>query len=89
VKNDVVLACCDKELIGRNLKEGNYDVTIEESFYRGELVDEHQLKKMIRDANSINLFGNKAIMVAKKQGLISDSDIIRIEGVEHAVILKV
>ncbi len=88
-RENVVVACCDRELLGKNLKEGNYDVTIEESFYKGTLTDEKKLAELLKEANSINLFGKKSVGVALKQGFLSERDIIRIAGVPHAIILKV
>ena len=88
-ENNIVLACCDKELIGKNLVEGNYDVTIEESFYKGKLIEEEKLAELLSEANSINLFGKKAVGVALKQGFLREEDIIKIQGIEHAIILKV
>ncbi|MEK6957996.1 MAG: DUF424 family protein [archaeon] len=88
-QGNFVVACCDKELLGKNLKEGNYDVTIKESFYKGKLTSEKKLAKLLKQANNINLFGSKAVGVALKQGFLSERDIIKIAGVLHAIILKV
>ncbi|HIH09721.1 MAG TPA: DUF424 family protein [Candidatus Diapherotrites archaeon] len=85
----IVLACCDKEVLGKNLVEGNYDVTIEESFYRGEETSEEELADLLHAATNINLFGRKSVGVALKQGFLTEKDIIRIAGVEHAIIFKV
>ena len=88
VDNNTVLACCDKEVLGKNLKEGNYDVHIEEDFYRGEEINEEKLAELLKESNNINLFGKKSVGVALKQGLLSEKDIIKIEGIEHAVIMR-
>ena len=85
-QNGTVLAACDEEIIGKNLVEGQYDVTIETTFYKGEIVKEEELAQMLSGAASINLFGKKTVSVALKQGFLTEKDIIRIAGVEHAVI---
>ncbi|HLC93291.1 MAG TPA: DUF424 family protein [archaeon] len=87
-QNGTVLAACDEEIIGKNLVEGQYDVTIETTFYKGEIVKEEELAQMLSGAASINLFGKKTVSVALKQGFLTEKDIIRIAGVEHAVIFK-
>ena len=87
--NGRVIGCCDSELLGKSLTHGNYDVTISESFYKGELVDEKKLADLMLGANSINLFGKKTSKVAIEQGFLREADIIRIAGVEHAMIFKV
>ncbi len=88
-QNGKVLACCDREVIGKNLVDGPYDVTIEEKFYKGELITEEKLAELLGEAISINLFGTKAVGVALKRGFLTEKDIKRIAGVEHAVILRI
>ncbi len=88
-QNSTILACCDKELIGKTLQEGNYDVTIEESFYKGELITQEKLEELLQEVNNANLFGKKTISIAIKQGFLTQKDLIKIKGIEHAIILKV
>jgi len=88
VENNSVLACCDKEVLGKNLKEGNYDVHIEEDFYKGEEINEEKLAELLKESKNINLFGEKSVGVALKQGLLSEKDVIKIDGIEHAIIMR-
>ena len=88
-QNSTILACCDKELIGKNIQEGNYDVTIEECFYKGELITQEKLEELLQEVNNANLFGKKTISIAIKQGFLTQKDLIKIKGIEHAIILKV
>jgi len=88
VDNNTVLACCDKEVLGKNLKEGNYDVHIKEDFYKGEEINEKKLAELLQKSNNINLFGKKSVGVALKQGLLSEKDVIKIDGIEHAIIMR-
>jgi len=88
VQQGIILAACDKELLGMNLIDGPYDVVIGQNFYRGEIVKEEELAKLLIDAQSINLFGKKAVGVALREGFLTEKDIITIAGIEHAVIFK-
>ena len=85
----VVLACCDMELLGKNLVDSRHDVTIDESFYGRQKVTGKELAELLKEADSINLFGKKAVGVALKRGFLRQEDIIRILGIEHAIIMKV
>jgi len=89
IENSLVLACCDKEILGKELKEGEYEVIVEESFYKGKKTSEKELIELLEKANNINLFGEKTIKIALKQGFLSQEDVIKIDGVSHAIILKV
>ncbi|PIN85057.1 MAG: hypothetical protein COV47_04100 [Candidatus Diapherotrites archaeon CG11_big_fil_rev_8_21_14_0_20_37_9] len=89
MNNTKVLACADKEIIGKTFKEKDLEVTVEESFYKGQELDEKKLGELLAEHNSINLFGNKVVEIAVKQGFLMEADIIKIAGIKHAIILKV
>lgn len=84
-----VLACADENILGKTFSGKDIEVTVKESFYRGEKIGEERLAELLKEHDSINLFGEKSVGVAVKQGLLSGKDIIRIQGVMHAIILKV
>jgi len=89
IQENVVLACCDKELIGKTLEEGKYCLKVDEDFYLGEEVDEEKLAELLKEANNVNLLGEKPIAVAMKEGFINEKDLIRVKGVPHAQIFKI
>jgi hypothetical protein len=84
-----VLACCDKELVGKELKKGKLKIKVSDSFYRGEPVGEKRLLELIEEFESINLIGKKVVSIAVKKGIASQRDIIRIGKVPHLQIFKV
>ncbi len=86
---NTILAVCDKEHIGKTFEEGNICFTASQRFYGGETVSENELVEMIKEANSVNLFGNKCVEIAEKNGLVSEKQIIKISGVKHAQIYKI
>ena len=79
-----ILAVCDKEHLGKSFEEGNLFFEVREKFYGGEEITRDQLLDLIKDADSINFFGNKCVKIAIKEGLISESNVIIINGVKHA-----
>lgn len=85
VKNEVVVAICDKELIGSVLKEGELvlDLKNHSSFYVGELVTQKQASELLKEATSINLVGEKAVGLAIKKGLAKKGAEKKIAGVPH------
>jgi len=88
MQNQKVLACCDENILGKNLKEGKYDVTIDADFYKGKKTSEKEMKELLKEADSVNLFGEKSVGVALKEGLIKDSQVIKIKGIKHAILLR-
>lgn len=83
--NELVLAACDADLIGKELKHDNGAViNIKESFYKGEETSPERLIELIKQATIINLFGEETINAAKTYC----TRIINIQGVPHAQIMK-
>ena len=85
----IILAVCDREHLGKTFEEGNLFFEVREKFYGGEEINKEQLIELIKDADSINFFGNKCIEIAIKEGLISESNVITIKGVRHAQVYKI
>ena len=85
----VLIAACDKEVLGKKLKHGNSVVEISKAFYGGEYVSEEELKKSLYEATTINLFGEKTIMCAIKCGFIDPDSVIMIDYIPHAQIFRI
>jgi hypothetical protein len=88
-KYDLVLALCDKELLGKILKKSSLRIKISEKFYGGKLVDENIALKLMKKATIGNLIGKKIVALAEKNGFITKENIILINGIPHAQFVKI
>ena len=79
-----VIAVCDKDLIGKTLKEKNIEIHVSEKFYKGDLKEENEVIEFIRDASNVNMLGKEAVNAGIEAGIITQEDIIMIAGVPHA-----
>ena len=86
MESNVLVAACDKEMLGKKLKHGNTVVEIRRAFYEGEDVSEEELQKALQQATTANLFGEKTVKCAIKCGLIDPDSVIMIDCVPHAQI---
>ncbi len=89
VGKESVLACCDAELIGKLLKQGEITFRVDEEFYGNMKTDERGLAKALKENANINLVGKKAVGVALREGIISEKDIIKICGIPHVQIIRI
>jgi len=86
-KEQFVVAICDKDLIGKEI--GNeLKITVKESFYRGEVVDEKKALELMEKANICNLLGKKIVDLALKNKFITKENIIFISDVPHAQFIQ-
>lgn len=84
-----MLACCDKELAGKTLCDEEITFEVREKFYKGFSVDEKKLAELLENFANANLVGKKAVGIALKQGLITQSSIKLIQDVPHVQIFKI
>jgi len=88
-EDHILIAACDKEVLGKRLKHGNSIVEISEAFYRGSYVSEEEFQKSLLEATTVNLFGEKTIKYAIKCGFIDPNSVIMIDYVPHAQIFRI
>lgn len=89
-----VVAICDSEIIGKKFEEGEKQLDVKESFYKGEEgreVEEDELIRLIsenalEDA-TFNIVGEKSIEAAIKAGLINESSIMSVSGIPYSLVL--
>jgi hypothetical protein len=87
-QGEVLLAACDDEVLGKTFCEGELELMVSESFYRGEKVSSEFFITKIKSATIVNLVGKEVIDIALELGLITPEGIIEIDGVPHAQIAK-
>jgi len=80
----LILALCDKNLLGKKIEDQNIQLDLSSSFYKGEEADIEELKKLIKKAYIINAVGKKAVEFLEKEGLIEKENIIYVKKIPHA-----
>ena len=85
-----VVAICDSELLGKYFEEGNFQLDVKESFYKGNKKTEQEVIQIILDMKSedatFNLVGERAVNAAIKAGLISEDSVRKIQGIPSVLV---
>ncbi len=86
-----VVAICDSDLIGKYFEEGEFQLDLKESFYKGEELSEEETFKAIQSAAiedaTFNIVGENSIKIALKAGIIEEEGIKKINGIPFALVL--
>lgn len=86
-----IVAICDSELIGKVFEEGQFQLDVKESFYKGEKVNEEKaleiIQKMSIEDATFNIVGEKAVACCLKAGIISEEGVGKIQDVPFALVL--
>jgi len=88
VEQNVVLAICDIELLGKTLHEGKITFKIKDEFYNGGKINVDEAVSMMKNATIINLVGKCCVEKAIQNGYIHSDAVITIDGIPHAQIIK-
>lgn len=83
-QNEILVAACDSELLGKTLREGEIEFHVSKKFYFDFFGDEKMLKKAMEKATIGNLVGKKAVKCGIEMGLIDEENILNIAGIPHA-----
>ena len=71
----------DEALIGKKLTE---EITISKEEYGTETTTEEEAGDLIRNAEIIELIGEKSVEIGKKEGLVEPDEIEKIDGTPYA-----
>ena len=79
-----VVAACDSDLIGKKFEEDNRQLDLTVDFYKGKETDDREAGDLIRNADSVNLVGEKAVALGVKEGIIEPQQVKKIKGIPYA-----
>lgn len=86
-----IIAISDSELLGKVFFEGKKQLDIKDSFYKGEILSEKEIEKIIlfgiKEDATFNIVGKKSINLAIKVGLITKESVMRINDIPYSLIL--
>lgn len=88
IKDQIIVAICDKELLGRKISIEDFSIKINRIFYGGELIDEKKALQLMGKSTVGNLFGKKIVELAIKNNFIAEENIIYFDDIPHAQFLQ-
>lgn len=86
-----IIAIADAELIGKTFSEGNKQLDIKESFYKGDIKPIEEIKELIifglKEDATFNLVGEHSIRCAIEVGIITEDQILKIDEIPYSLVL--
>jgi hypothetical protein len=83
----LVLAVCDKAILGKKFEELNKQIDLTSDFYKGEEKSDKQTSYLMRNSYMLNLVGEKTIKLALDDGIISKDNVKRICKIPYANVI--
>ena len=75
---------CDSDLLGKKFEDGEEVLDVTESFFKGDLVEEKEVKELLGEEYNFILVGNGVIGLAQELGLLDEDSVKEVKGVKHA-----
>ena len=82
--NDVLVAACDKDILGKAFFEGELQLEVKESFYKRSTAPLTELTEVLSGATIANLAGNRVVDSAISAGYVDKENVLVIGGIKHA-----
>ena len=83
-----MVACCDKDLMGKTFREGRLRLSLETKFYGNLLSELAEALVILETADILNLVGTEIVNAAIERGLVHPDAVISIGGVPHVQGMK-
>lgn len=86
----VMAAIADEEVLGKAAydEESRVSIIVSEDFYKGDLVDDDNVERVLADADVLVLAGDRIISKAVKMGLVDPESVLRVGGLSHVQVFK-
>lgn len=88
VDNRLILAICDKELLGNKYEETDVLLDLSSDFYNGEELSNEELKNLIPKAYSINVVGENSVALCISLNAIEQDHVNKIKDIPYAYMVR-
>ncbi len=88
VGQNVLLAVCDCDLLGRTLRDGKIVFHVKDEFYNGRKATLEEAVGLMGNSTIVNLVGRNCVEGAIERGYVHPEAVLKIAGVPHAQIVK-
>ncbi|AET65278.1 DUF424 domain-containing protein [Methanothrix harundinacea] len=88
IRGEVMVAVCDSELLGKTFDEGALSLTVEEAFFGEEVATVREVAEALAGASIANMVGEKAVACGIETKCIDGRNILKIDGVPTAQMVR-
>lgn len=85
----LLVAVCDDDLIGQCFYEGELRLEVHQDFYKGERETKENIIAALQEATIANIVGKDSVECAVECNCIDPKNVITIDGVPHAQMLRI
>ncbi len=87
-----VVAICDENLLGKRFEQGIKQLTITESFFKGEKVQKKDLIQLMKlefkEGSTFNIAGKESVNAAIEAGIIEKNSASKVKNIPFILIIN-
>ncbi len=83
-----MVAICDCELLGKTFDEGKLSLTVDAAFFGEEEATKGDVARALAGASIANMVGEMAVACAMESSYIDGKNVLRIDGVPTAQMVR-
>ncbi len=87
-RDEILVALCDRAIIGKTFREGELKIRVTERFYGGTLVDLDDCDPFLKEATIANFVGEDSVSKAVELGLVKGENVMTVQGIPHAQMVR-
>lgn len=84
----LLVAVCDREVLGETFKSGEFTLTVTEEFYGGDDAGEQEVANSLARATVANIVGEKSVDLAVDEGIVDEANVLEVGETVHAQLLR-
>lgn len=88
LEDEILVAVCDEKYLGREFIEGNLHLVVSKEFYGDRHAVYDEVASALKEATIANLVGEESVACGIEQGLIDSKNVIYIQNVPHAQMVR-
>jgi len=88
VNREVLVAICDRELLGNTFDEGKLCLEVNVDFFGDKSTSSFELETALSEATIVNLVGERSVACAIQQGCVDGDNVLHIDGVPYAQMVR-
>lgn len=86
-KGRLILAICDKSILGKKFEEDDFILDLKSEFYNGSIIEGEELLNLIKKSYITNVVGVDSVTFLKEHKFIEDGEIKKICNIPFVQVL--
>ena len=84
VGKEILVAICDKNLLGKTFEDERLRLEVSKEFYGGEVIDKNKASELLSIATIANLVGKNIVSLAIELKIVEKGNVIKVKNIPHA-----